>query len=83
LFRFGRRSLLFKELEGLKWDKLFNNSFPIGEAPSTTSNQPVQRGRKIGRNEKVDVEYSDGTIKKGIKYKKVEKDIHDGKCELI
>lgn len=38
---------------------------------------------KIGRNEKVTVRYIDGTLKKGIKYKKVIKDLEQGKCELI
>lgn len=39
--------------------------------------------RKIGRNEKVDVEYEDGTIKRNVKYKRVMKDVESGKCKLL
>lgn len=38
---------------------------------------------KIGRNEKIDVEYTDGTVKSGIKYKKVSRDIETGLCKII
>jgi len=44
---------------------------------------PIKAPKKIGRNEKVDVKYEDGTVKKGIKYKKVKKDIDLGKCSII
>ena len=45
--------------------------------------KPIKLDRKIGRNEKVSVEYPDGTIKKDIKFKKVMEDVLAGKCELI
>ena len=38
---------------------------------------------KIGRNEKVSVQYEDGTVKKDIKYKKVADDLSAGHCELL
>lgn len=44
---------------------------------------PVRQGRKIGRNERVTVRYTDGTIKKDLKYKKVQGDIEEGLCELV
>ena len=44
---------------------------------------PVVSSPKIGRNEKVDVQYFDGTIKKAVKFKKVSKDIENGDCEII
>jgi len=31
----------------------------------------------------VDVKYTDGTIKRALKYKKVKADIESGKCELM
>lgn len=37
---------------------------------------------KIGRNDIVKVQYRDGTIK-NVKYKKVEQDISEGKCQII
>lgn len=38
---------------------------------------------KIGRNEKVTVRYNDGSIKKNIKFKIVQRDLENGNCELI
>ena len=38
---------------------------------------------KVGRNDKVNVRYKDGTIKKDVKFKKVEKDFRGGKCVLV
>lgn len=49
------------------------------EPPIKTYHPP----RKIGRNEKVSVKYTDGTIKKDVKYKKVLKDLGVGNCELM
>ncbi len=37
---------------------------------------------KIGRNEMVKVQYRDGTIK-SVKYKKIEQDLTEGKCQII
>ncbi|MBW7953625.1 preprotein translocase subunit SecA [Candidatus Dojkabacteria bacterium] len=38
---------------------------------------------QIGRNDKVTVRYSDGTVKKDVKYKKVEADVANGKAVLV
>lgn len=50
---------------------------------SVPPTQPIRAEKKPGRNEKVDVKYADGTIKRGIKYKKVQRDVEAGKCEII
>jgi len=39
--------------------------------------------KKIGRNDKVSVKYTDGKVLKEVKFKKVMKDVQSGKCELI
>jgi preprotein translocase subunit SecA len=39
--------------------------------------------KMAGRNDKVSVQYTDGTIKRDVKYKKVEDDILNNKCILI
>lgn len=39
--------------------------------------------KKIGRNEKITVRYTDGTIKENIKYKIVQQDLLTGKCKII
>lgn len=38
---------------------------------------------KIGRNERISVRYSDGKILNDVKFKKVEDDLLEGRCELI
>lgn len=48
-----------------------------------TVQKPIKTIKKIGRNDKVSVKYSNGTIKKEVKYKKVMKDVETGKCSLI
>lgn len=37
----------------------------------------------IGRNEKVSVQYPDGRVVENIKFKKVEKELKEGNCELV
>lgn len=46
--------------------------------------EPIRKSLmdKIGRNQKVTVQYTDGRIVEDIKHKKVEKDIKDGKCRI-
>ena len=39
--------------------------------------------KKYGRNDKVTVKYGDGTVKKGVKYKKVENDINSGQAVIV
>ncbi|MFT5618763.1 MAG: hypothetical protein ACI85I_001998 [Arenicella sp.] len=57
---------------------LLNNSFPEYSPPLAPS--PF---RNIGRNEKVSVVYPDGTTKESVKFKKVQKDLESGACELM
>jgi preprotein translocase subunit SecA len=44
---------------------------------------PAKSMKMRGRNERVDVQYSDGTIKKDIKFKHVEDDAKSKKCTII
>ena len=44
--------------------------------------QPVRIDRKIGRNEYVTVKYKNGDVVV-LKYKKVQKDLENGKCILV
>ena len=41
---------------------------------------PVKSEKIAGRNDKVTVQYADGRVLKDVKYKKVEDDIHAGRC---
>ena len=60
-----------------------------GGAPQQASRPPVQKHEPVksqkvaGRNDRVDVRYSDGTVKKNVKYKTVEQDLEDNRCVII
>jgi len=47
--------------------------------------EPVKKSaiEKIGRNQKITVKYTDGKVLENVKFKKVDKDILGGKCEII
>jgi len=45
--------------------------------------QPIKSAKTFGRNSRVSVRYSDGSVKKDIKFKKVEGDINSEKCVII
>jgi preprotein translocase subunit SecA len=55
----------------------------IGQAIKTEAQKTVQVDNTIGRNDKVNVQYTNGEILEGVKYKKVEQDIKSGKCRVI
>ena len=60
-----------------------------GGAPEGRNRPPVEKAmpRKSmkvpGRNERVTVQYEDGTVKKDIKFKNVEQDVLSNKCVII
>jgi preprotein translocase subunit SecA len=45
--------------------------------------QPIKSEKIYGRNSRVSVKYSDGSVKKDVKFKKVESDINTEKCVII
>jgi len=44
---------------------------------------PIRSQKIANRNERVTVQYQDGTIKKDVKFKMVEEDVASGKCMLL
>jgi len=52
-------------------------------AHQPTTRPPKDPFKGIGRNQKITVQYEDGTIKADIKFKKVEKDLRAGRCEIV
>ncbi len=44
---------------------------------------PLNPFKDIGRNQKIKVKYKDGKILEDIKFKKVETDLKEGRCEII
>jgi preprotein translocase subunit SecA len=58
-------------------------------APQIQNNRPPEKlapmkSEKVAnRNDKVSVQYSDGSVKKGVKYKTIEEDLLNNKCVII
>lgn len=62
------------------------NLAPPGHTRSVkpfVDHRPKSNKAKYGRNDKVSVEYTNGTIVAGVKYKKVEPDILKGLCKVV
>ena len=55
----------------------------IQAPPTPPAKQPVQSDKIAGRNDKVTVEYGDGTRKEHVKYKKVANDLEQNRCVLV
>jgi preprotein translocase subunit SecA len=51
--------------------------------PAPQAVAPRRVEKTFGRNDKVSVQYTDGTKKSDVKFKSVEQDLADGKCVLI
>ncbi|MEN0046845.1 MAG: hypothetical protein AAF806_07305 [Bacteroidota bacterium] len=57
-----------------------SHSFITHPSPQLAQPDPFKH---LGRNDKINVQYKDGTTKSGIKFKKVEKDLRAGKCSIV
>ena len=51
--------------------------------PPVEKSAPVKSEKIYGRNDRVSVQYTDGTVKKDVKFKQVEADISSNKCVVI
>ena len=51
--------------------------------PPAAKPEPVKVEQKVGRNDKVSVQYNDGRVLKGVKFKTVEADLRNNLCVLI
>ncbi len=56
---------------------------PAGSRPAITRPEPMKSQKVAGRNDRVTVQYTDGTIKEGVKYKTVEDDVRNNRCVVI
>ena len=54
-----------------------------GDRPPVEKPKPMKSQKTIGRNERVTVEYKDGTLKENVKFKTVEQDVADNKCTVV
>jgi preprotein translocase subunit SecA len=64
---------------------LNNNQPPMqtNQPPVEEKQLPVKSTKIAGRNDKVNVQYMDGTVKREVKFKTVEDDIANNRCVLI
>ncbi len=53
------------------------------QRPAEEKIMPVKSDKVANRNDKVSVQYANGTVTKDVKYKKVEDDIKSGRCVVI
>jgi len=51
--------------------------------PPVEKSAPVKSQKVASRNERVNVQYMDGSIKKNVKFKTVEEDINTNKCVIV
>ncbi len=56
---------------------------PAGNRPPVQKAQPVQTQKIASRNQRVNVQYADGSVKKDVKFKTVEDDIKNNKCVIV
>jgi preprotein translocase subunit SecA len=51
--------------------------------PPIEKQMPVKSEKIVGRNDRVTVQYQDGSVKKDVKFKTVEEDVKSNKCVLL
>ena len=61
---------------------LLNRAHPTNRQPAEKV-QPAKTIKIASRNQRVNVQYADGSIKKDVKFKTVEEDIKNNKCVII
>jgi len=76
--KFGEPFSLERYVDNLKKlpEEPFENEEPVEETDKSVF-------KNIGRNEKITVEYLDGSIIEDVKFKKVKSDLMEGVCKLI
>lgn len=79
--RIGRMENLSENKEETR--SLLTNGQPDTNHPQVEKTMPARSEKIIGRNQKVTVQYVDGSVKKDIKFKKIEDDVRSNKCVLV
>ncbi|WNB18231.1 preprotein translocase subunit SecA [Marivirga arenosa] len=51
--------------------------------PAVDKQMPAKSEKIVGRNDRVSVQYQDGSVKKDVKFKTVEEDVKNNKCVLL
>ena len=76
-----------KQQQNYKESKEESNSVLSGgqnkNRPPIEKQMPVKSEKIVGRNDRVSVQYQDGSVKKDVKFKTVEEDVKSNKCVLL
>ena len=51
--------------------------------PPVEKTAPIKSQKIMGRNERVSVQYTNGSVKKDVKFKTIEEDLRNGECVLL
>lgn len=75
----------YKEKKEEVQSALSSSRPPIPNVPQANEEkaEPIKSRKIAGRNDRVSVQYSDGSIKKDVKYKTVEEDVLNNRCVII
>jgi preprotein translocase subunit SecA len=72
----------YKEKKDQAQSALGSPSFNTNRPPAERAT-PVKSEKVANRNDRVSVQYSDGSVKKDVKFKTIEEDLQNNKCVLI
>ncbi|MCP4459715.1 MAG: preprotein translocase subunit SecA [Cytophagales bacterium] len=73
----------YKESKEESRSVLAGGAHPTGSRPPAEKIQPAKSAKVASRNQRVNVQYADGRVKKDVKFKTVENDIKSNQCVLI
>jgi preprotein translocase subunit SecA len=62
---------------------ILGNSGVMEGRPQEEKIQPLRSEKFAGRNDRVSVQYTDGSVKKDVKFKTIEEDLKLNKCVII
>ncbi len=81
----ARQQPAYKESKADTQSSLASRGPVPGQAnrPAAEVTQPIKTQKIMGRNDKVTVQYPDGTVLKDVKFKKVEEDVKANKCVIL
>ena len=78
-----RQARNYKESKEESRSALQGGASPTGSRPPAEKAQPAKSTKLASRNQRVNVQYADGSVKKEVKYKTIENDLQSNKCVLI
>jgi preprotein translocase subunit SecA len=73
----------YKESKEESRSILSGGGAPAANRPPVEKTQPLKSDKIVGRNDRVTVQYPDGTLKKEVKFKTVEEDVKNNLCVII